>query len=77
MLVLLKNLSIVINHQPMHYTTILNSGNIMYVCDSCKPNFSINNIIPPSQMNLSSISSKLDDIKEIVNNTYTNAIINN
>ena len=68
-------------NKPIAYTvSILNSGNIIYVCDSCKPTFSISNVTPPSQMTpitLSSISSKLDEIKEIVNNTYTNTNINN
>ena len=44
------------------------------------PNVSINNVTSPSQITpitLSSISSELDNIKEIVNNTYTNANTNN
>ena len=60
------------NKPPDYAISLLNSGNIIYVCDSCKPNISINNVLPPSQMTpitLSSISSKLDEIKEIVNNT--------
>ena len=68
------------NKPPYYAVPLLKSGNILYVRDSCKPNFSINNVTPPSQMTpitLSSISSKLDDIMEIVNNTYTNTNINN
>ena len=67
-----------INTSPAYVVSILNSGNILYVCISYKPHFYINNVTPPSQMTpitLSSISSKLDEIKEIVNNSYTN--INN
>ena len=60
------------NKPPDYAVSLLNSGNILYVYDSCKPNFSINNVTPPSQMTpitLSSISSKLDEIKEIFNNS--------
>ena len=70
---LLKNHGVMeINHQTMPYHYLMPVIFFMYVI-RCKPNISINNVLPPSQMTpitLSSISSKLDEIKEIVNNTF-------
>ena len=68
------------NNPSAYALSILNAGNIMYVLNLCKSNFSINNFIPPSQIisiTLSSIFSKLYEIRKMVNNTYTNTNINN
>ena len=62
------------NKPPAYALSILNSENIMYVCNSCKPNFTTNIPTLISQLTsntLSDITAKLDEIKNIVDNTYT------
>ena len=62
------------NKIPAYALSILNSENIMYLCNSCKPNFTMNIPTPISQLTsntLSDINTKLDEIKNIVDNTYT------
>ena len=54
--------------------SILNFENIMYLCNSCKPNFTTNIPTPIAQVTsntLSDITAKLYEIKNIVDNTYT------
>ena len=51
------------NTSPAYVVSILNSGNILYVCDSFKPNFSINNVTPPSQMTPITLNSSVCAIK--------------
>ena len=41
------------SNKPLAYAlSILNSGNIHYVCESCKQNVSIHNVTPPSQITI-------------------------
>ena len=62
------------NKPPAYVLSILNSENIIYLCNSCKPNFTTNIPTPISQLTsntLSDITAKLDEITNIVGNTYT------
>ena len=61
------------NKLPAYALSILNSENILYLCNSCKPNFTMNIPTPISQLTSntpSDITAKLDEIKNIVDNTY-------
>ena len=67
------------NKHQAYILSIIYFKNIMYLFTSCKPNFCTNKLTPISQMIsniLSNISVTLDDIKNIVDNTYINTNTN-